>query len=849
MKIEFIEVKGFGRLRELSWRLLPGINLFVGGNESGKSTLQQAILAALYGFFEGDRRPRRAETQLRKRFSPWGGPPYACTIEYLLDTGGKYRIHRSFESTDVPTQIFNLSDGRDVTGQFGVGRHGNISSAVQRQHLGMTKRVFINSAFVEQGMIDRIQQPGSLREALVSMADTASPDVSASKAVDRLTKALSKKVGGPRAYTTPLPLARDRLAEAQSELKKLGDAQEELKSDAQKRQKREDDAGTLRERQRRLSLLISQKRLEETESRLGKLANMDGQLQKLGKQREQLQTYSGFPVELRDRILKEKGTLDNLSNEVDGLRRQWDEVSPQLEQLKGRIRQVRDSMAALEYARDFPADRKDEFDGLRIVRGKAIESLSNLEGKKHALETDLQVATKRILSPRTMIYGSLVAAAAILVVSALAKAVVPGLLGAALAVLIGIVISRSLGPPRKMQEQLTNLQGKIAERRREIGHTEAQLRGLLGEVSIAAESLEAGIVAFSQRFQDRNYLLEYEKDVALLLEKRKGLASIQSNLQEKKEDAKTSEGRLKELLARAGLDVVNTEESLREFEAGCGKRGRYQELERAIRSVKAQRTALLGDRTEAELASLREVVDKEIIATLASFPELKGLATSKTLQELENEREAVSALLTEAEKDVRGLGERIATTLSHHRSRAEVEEDLVRYENDVRRLERFASALNMAVAVIEEAAEEVHRDIAPRLNKEVGDALGRITGGRYAEVYVDPTNLEVSLKSPEIDEIVRIDRLSLGTQQQVYLLLRVAIARLLSATGELIPLILDDPFVDFDEPRLLRTLDLLVDISERNQVLLFTKSALVQKWFKTNVGDASRCRIFCLPAP
>jgi len=849
MKIEFIEVKGFGRLRELSWRLLPSINLFVGGNESGKSTLQQAILAALYGFFEGDRRPRRVETRQRQRFFPWGGPPYACTIEYLLDTGEKYRIHRSFESIDVPTQIFNLIDGRDVTRQFGIGRHGNMPAAVQRQRLGMTKQVFVNSSFVSQRMIDRIEQPGSVREALVSMSDTASPDVSASKAVDWLTKALSKKVGGPRAYTTALPLAMGRLDAARAELRKLEKAHEGIRRDAEEKQQREGDARTLREGQRRLSLLISQKRLEETESRLGKLAKMNDQLRESRNKQEELKGYSGFPVELRDRILKEKGTLDNLSNEVDGLRRQWDEVSPQLEQVKGRIRQVRDDMAALEYARDFPANRKDEFDSLRIVRGRAIESLSNLEGKKHALETDLQVATKRILSPRTMVYGSLVAAAAILVVSALAKAVVPGLLGAVLAVLIGVVVSRFLGPPRKMQEQLTNLQGKIAERTREIGHTEAQLRGLLGEVSIAAESLEAGIVAFSQRFQDRNYLLEYEKDLALLLEKRKGLASMLNNLQEKKEDARASEGRLKNLLAQAGLVVVNIEETLREFEDACDRRVRYNDLERETRSVKAQRTVLLADRTETELASLRQRLEKDIMATVASFPMLKGLATNKTLQELENQEETVAQQLADAEKDVRGLGERIRATLSHHRSRAEVEEDLSRYENEVRRLEHFASALSMAVAVIGEAAEEVHRDIAPRLNKEVGDALGRITGGRYAEVYVDPTNLEVSLKSPEIDEIVSIDRLSLGTQQQVYLLLRVAIARLLSATGERIPLILDDPFVDFDEPRLLRTLDLLVDISERNQVLLFTKSALVQKWFKTNLGDASRCRVFCLPAP
>ncbi|GAF72988.1 unnamed protein product, partial [marine sediment metagenome] len=345
-------------------------------------------------------------------------------------------------------------------------------------------------------------------------------------------------------------------ARCRSELGDLEQAQEAIKSDAQERQNRERDAREWRERQRRLSLLVLQRRFEEIDSRLSKLGKMDDQLRKSRKKQEGLRGYSGFPVELRDRILKEKGRLDDLSSEVDGLRRQWDEVSPQLEQLKRRIRQVRDDMAALEYARDFPANRKDEFDSLRIVRGKAIESLSNLEGKKHALETDLQVATKRILSPRTMIYGSLVAAAAILVVSALVKAVVPGLLGAVLAVLIGIVVSRFLGPPRKMQEQLINLQRKVTEKKDEIGQTEGQLRQLLDELSIAAQPLQARIAAFSQRLQDRNNLFKHEKDLDLLLEKRKGLASMLNNLQEKKEDARASEGRLRNLLAQAGLVVV-----------------------------------------------------------------------------------------------------------------------------------------------------------------------------------------------------------------------------------------------------------------------------------------------------
>ncbi|MDI6858015.1 MAG: AAA family ATPase [Dehalococcoidia bacterium] len=45
-----MEVDGFGCLTDLREDLAPGLHLFHGPNESGKSTLQQAVLPLLYGF-------------------------------------------------------------------------------------------------------------------------------------------------------------------------------------------------------------------------------------------------------------------------------------------------------------------------------------------------------------------------------------------------------------------------------------------------------------------------------------------------------------------------------------------------------------------------------------------------------------------------------------------------------------------------------------------------------------------------------------------------------------------------------------------------------------------------------
>ncbi|HEX7172867.1 MAG TPA: AAA family ATPase [Candidatus Limnocylindria bacterium] len=50
MRIERIDIDGFGRLANASWELPPGLSVFLGQNEAGKSTLLNAVRALLFGF-------------------------------------------------------------------------------------------------------------------------------------------------------------------------------------------------------------------------------------------------------------------------------------------------------------------------------------------------------------------------------------------------------------------------------------------------------------------------------------------------------------------------------------------------------------------------------------------------------------------------------------------------------------------------------------------------------------------------------------------------------------------------------------------------------------------------------
>jgi uncharacterized protein YhaN len=66
--------------------------------------------------------------------------------------------------------------------------------------------------------------------------------------------------------------------------------------------------------------------------------------------------------------------------------------------------------------------------------------------------------------------------------------------------------------------------------------------------------------------------------------------------------------------------------------------------------------------------------------------------------------------------------------------------------------------------------------------------------------------------------------------------MRIGLAQHMSRINEPVPLILDDPFVDVDAPRLARTLEFLDRLSEETQVLFFTKDGAVLDWFRASAN-------------
>ena len=73
MRFESVTAYAFGRLRDETLQLAPGVNVIWGPNEAGKSTWHAALYAGLCGMRRGRGRARAEDSDFQERHKPWEG--------------------------------------------------------------------------------------------------------------------------------------------------------------------------------------------------------------------------------------------------------------------------------------------------------------------------------------------------------------------------------------------------------------------------------------------------------------------------------------------------------------------------------------------------------------------------------------------------------------------------------------------------------------------------------------------------------------------------------------------------------------------------------------------------------
>ncbi len=222
MRIERVEIKGFGKIRGMVLNLGSGLNVIFGPNEAGKSTIQRFIRAMLYGLRSG----RQSSAGLpadNKRFMPWDGLPYGGSIFYTLDDGSSFRVERDFSENTV--QIYD-SNYDDITATFRLGRDKLPMFA--NEHLEMDEATFIRTSFISQmGLVISNRGLSELAARLANVNDTGLEGLSFQKAEAALTDALKSRIGTSRSRTQPLDKLEARLKQLGAEHTRLAARQEQ----------------------------------------------------------------------------------------------------------------------------------------------------------------------------------------------------------------------------------------------------------------------------------------------------------------------------------------------------------------------------------------------------------------------------------------------------------------------------------------------------------------------------------------------------------------------------------------------------------------------------------------------
>ncbi|OBJ57455.1 chromosome segregation protein SMC [Mycobacterium asiaticum] len=172
---------------------------------------------------------------------------------------------------------------------------------------------------------------------------------------------------------------------------------------------------------------------------------------------------------------------------------------------------------------------------------------------------------------------------------------------------------------------------------------------------------------------------------------------------------------------------------------------------------------------------------------------------------------------------------RIQTLSNELGSVAEASEVGSDAERAVAQVETLAACLDEAISELNHAKSRAHASIAPALQDRMRPWLPRVTNCRYLDVTVEPSDLTMQVTEAS-GQKRQADRLSHGTTEQMYLLLRVTLSEVLSGGTETAPLILDDVTTQSDSARTVAVLELLHEISTEHQVILFTQEDEVVAW-------------------
>lgn len=336
--------------------------------------------------------------------------------------------------------------------------------------------------------------------------------------------------------------------------------------------------------------------------------------------------------------------------------------------------------------------------------------------------------------------------------------------------------------------------------------------------------------------------LPFDKAARRLLDEHREVRKIQvlrreleAQLARKRDERRTLGGARagleQELLALLRAAGAETSEELAEREA---RSERWRELERELAEAHAE---LEEDLVGASLAALeRETEGVDPMALRVRLSEIE-----EQLEEHEQAWKDAHARVTSAEHGLERFG---------HSTAMEAEQEAQARASEIRQDVDHYVRVKLAATLLRREIERYRERHQGPVVARASELFAKLTRGSFSGVRadVDARAQPVLVCTRQRGAPLEVEALSEGTREQLYLALRLASLQHYGQRSELLPLVLDDVLIHSDEDRTLAALELMGELGEQMQILLFTHHAHLVELARRAV-PGTRLAVHDLPAP
>ncbi len=771
MKIIEINIKCFGKLKDFVLKPADGINIIYGKNESGKSTVMAFIKAVFYGLDSGVK---------RKRYQPWDGGQPSGSIEFEHD-GNVYFLNRTFGETKSYDKIslFNKTTGETIPLSPGQEPGALV--------LGINIRTFINSVFIGQGGISVDGENHEIISKLINLTSSGDEHVSKKEIDKRLNHAASQLDSKKSSSILPeLRKQKRELIDSRAEIQTVLNASDELRDkiaiDYRQKKTLTEEKAFLEEMQERL---MKRSELEEIEAILRKrdeVEELEEKYRKLdslfnGELVDGMSEFLSSSAKLLNEEKNKEAALQEKIDELEDLRRQCVSIDrPKLTMIKTIKKFTKEIAVGFE-----------QYDSL-INEKIELERIIQNQPEPEEKQDDMKLVT-----------GICIAVALV--------AIILGVAAHWIFYIIGIIAVLSIAVYMTVYKKSIDEEDLISDEELSLSNVNEQLSALNDEMKPVL--MEFGVRNMDEF--DRLYK-EIEQNQKRYLEAKEKKDHLESVISDMKQDLEGVRKKLRENLAEYH-ETESNDEAAEIITKLSGMKREHEKLSFQLASARDTYQFMLKSRNIDELKLYREQIVNGV--------NLK-VPDSFTLDNIKYKIAAVTAQLEEINNQIVRDETELQLKPYNTQSIQGISDEIKAINRRIEHYEFELSAIVEAQNTLNEAFKEMQIDFGPMINYRASRVLGGITGNKQCSMLVSdkliPAFAEQGDSQPRSSEVM-----GAGTYDQIYLSLRLALSGVV--TDDMLPVMLDDSFVQFDDDRMNDALRFIKEdnaVGEIGQVIIFT---------------------------